>query len=263
VVGAGGVNAVLVADDLPELGADLVAALAALDVNCRREEGEKRVGMVGERDGWWLRAGCSMLGCGPFWPFSPAIRLESLPGAAMSRDLKNAVHDCWKAPAKRRGVGRSRGGRKSPRRRFSGSRRGGELRADSTEPRSDLGPTERGGASRCRLLGKNGPPKEGVTTAARLGVGAGCRASSWGRRARRARKGAGGSPPRPAPYEWRPASRAFDERRARTERPSSGTQSGPAARKAPFSVAFQCDRASGFATAPNRSPGSRGRAEAH
>merc|ERR1719324_2075618 len=33
VVGARGVDAMLVRDDLPELGADLVAALAALDVN--------------------------------------------------------------------------------------------------------------------------------------------------------------------------------------------------------------------------------------
>ena len=33
VVRAGRVHAVLVGDDLPELGADLVAALAALDVN--------------------------------------------------------------------------------------------------------------------------------------------------------------------------------------------------------------------------------------
>jgi hypothetical protein len=33
VVGAGGVNTVLVGDDLPELGADLVAALAALHVD--------------------------------------------------------------------------------------------------------------------------------------------------------------------------------------------------------------------------------------
>jgi len=33
VVGTGGVNAVLVSDDLPEFGADLVTALAALDVN--------------------------------------------------------------------------------------------------------------------------------------------------------------------------------------------------------------------------------------
>jgi hypothetical protein len=33
VVRAGGVNAMLVADDLPELGTDLVAALAGLDVN--------------------------------------------------------------------------------------------------------------------------------------------------------------------------------------------------------------------------------------
>ena len=33
VVGAGGVNAMLVADDLPELGTDLVAALAVLNVN--------------------------------------------------------------------------------------------------------------------------------------------------------------------------------------------------------------------------------------
>jgi len=33
VVGAGGVNAVLVGDNLPELGSDLVAALATLDVN--------------------------------------------------------------------------------------------------------------------------------------------------------------------------------------------------------------------------------------
>ena len=33
VVCAGGVNTVLVGDDLPELGADLVAALAALNVN--------------------------------------------------------------------------------------------------------------------------------------------------------------------------------------------------------------------------------------
>mmetsp|Transcript_78078 Transcript_78078/g.155161 ORF Transcript_78078/g.155161 Transcript_78078/m.155161 type:complete len:543 (+) Transcript_78078:117-1745(+) len=33
VVGAGGVNAVLIGDDLPELGADLVAALATLDSN--------------------------------------------------------------------------------------------------------------------------------------------------------------------------------------------------------------------------------------
>ena len=33
VVGAGGVYAVLVADDLPELGSDLVAALAGLDVH--------------------------------------------------------------------------------------------------------------------------------------------------------------------------------------------------------------------------------------
>jgi len=33
VVGAGGVDAVLVGDDLPEFGADLVAALTGLDVN--------------------------------------------------------------------------------------------------------------------------------------------------------------------------------------------------------------------------------------
>jgi len=33
VVGAGGVDAVLVGDDLPELGADLVAALAGLQVD--------------------------------------------------------------------------------------------------------------------------------------------------------------------------------------------------------------------------------------
>ena len=33
VVGAGGVNAVFVGDDFPELGADLVAALAGLDVD--------------------------------------------------------------------------------------------------------------------------------------------------------------------------------------------------------------------------------------
>ena len=33
VVGASGVDAVLVRDDFPELGADLVAALAGLDVN--------------------------------------------------------------------------------------------------------------------------------------------------------------------------------------------------------------------------------------
>ena len=33
VVGAGGVYAVLVADNLPELGSDLVAALAALNVH--------------------------------------------------------------------------------------------------------------------------------------------------------------------------------------------------------------------------------------
>ena len=35
VVGAGGVNAVLVGHDLPELRADLVTALAALDCNLR------------------------------------------------------------------------------------------------------------------------------------------------------------------------------------------------------------------------------------
>ena len=33
VVGTSRVNAVLIGDDLPELGADLVAALATLDVN--------------------------------------------------------------------------------------------------------------------------------------------------------------------------------------------------------------------------------------
>ena len=33
MVGAGGVDAVLIGDDLPELGADLVAALAGLDVD--------------------------------------------------------------------------------------------------------------------------------------------------------------------------------------------------------------------------------------
>ena len=33
MVGAGGVDSVLVADDLPELGADLVSALTSLDVN--------------------------------------------------------------------------------------------------------------------------------------------------------------------------------------------------------------------------------------
>ena len=33
VVRAGGVDAVLIGDNLPELGADLVAALAGLDVN--------------------------------------------------------------------------------------------------------------------------------------------------------------------------------------------------------------------------------------
>ena len=33
VVGAGRVDAMLVGDDLPELGADLVAALASLDVD--------------------------------------------------------------------------------------------------------------------------------------------------------------------------------------------------------------------------------------
>jgi hypothetical protein len=33
VVGAGRVNAVLIGDNLPELGADLVAALATLDSN--------------------------------------------------------------------------------------------------------------------------------------------------------------------------------------------------------------------------------------
>jgi len=33
VVGAGGVDSVFVGDDLPELGSDLVAALAALDVH--------------------------------------------------------------------------------------------------------------------------------------------------------------------------------------------------------------------------------------
>jgi hypothetical protein len=33
VVGAGGVDAVLVGDDLPELGSDLVAALASLGVD--------------------------------------------------------------------------------------------------------------------------------------------------------------------------------------------------------------------------------------
>ena len=46
VVGTGGVNAVLVGDDFPELGADLVAALATLDVNelahvCRRKVFER------------------------------------------------------------------------------------------------------------------------------------------------------------------------------------------------------------------------------
>ena len=33
MVGAGGVNTVLVGDNLPKLGADLVAALAGLNVN--------------------------------------------------------------------------------------------------------------------------------------------------------------------------------------------------------------------------------------
>ena len=33
MVGAGGVNAVLVGDDLPELGSDLVAALTGLNVD--------------------------------------------------------------------------------------------------------------------------------------------------------------------------------------------------------------------------------------
>jgi hypothetical protein len=36
VVGTGGVDAVLIGDDLPELRADLVTALATLDCNLRR-----------------------------------------------------------------------------------------------------------------------------------------------------------------------------------------------------------------------------------
>lgn len=46
LVPSGGVNAVLVADDLPELGADLVAALASLNVkdlsHCCRRRGERK-----------------------------------------------------------------------------------------------------------------------------------------------------------------------------------------------------------------------------
>ena len=45
-VGAGGVDAMLVGDDLPELGADLVAALAGLQVHDFSHGGA----------GWWVDA---------------------------------------------------------------------------------------------------------------------------------------------------------------------------------------------------------------
>ena len=50
VVGAGGVNAVLVGDHLPELRADLVTALTALDTNLR-------VGDRGHFSGDWFASG--------------------------------------------------------------------------------------------------------------------------------------------------------------------------------------------------------------
>ncbi len=68
MVGAGGVDAVLVGEDLPELGADLVAALASLDVDDltarggRATESEPRLSLTGAKasathrmmkfDGW-------------------------------------------------------------------------------------------------------------------------------------------------------------------------------------------------------------------
>ena len=58
VVGAGGVDAVLVGDDLPELGADLVAALASLDVDdfshfCRNRF-EFILFLLSEPPGGWI-----------------------------------------------------------------------------------------------------------------------------------------------------------------------------------------------------------------
>ena len=56
MVGTGGVNAVLIGDDLPDLRADLVTALTTLDCNLRtagRIRGElgRQVGNVREKDG--------------------------------------------------------------------------------------------------------------------------------------------------------------------------------------------------------------------
>ncbi len=49
----GGVDAVLVGDDLPELGADLVAALAALDVH----DLTHGLFLVGGEEGSWFPVG--------------------------------------------------------------------------------------------------------------------------------------------------------------------------------------------------------------
>ena len=53
VVGTGGVDAVLIGDDLPELRADLVTALTALDCNLRAARGgiSGRSRLVGQNEG--------------------------------------------------------------------------------------------------------------------------------------------------------------------------------------------------------------------
>ena len=81
-VGAGGVDAVLVGDDLPELGPDLVAALAGLDVDDLPHGG----GVVAVVAGWrvsgdWRRHAAAR----PSYTRPHSARCNPLVGAASSQ----------------------------------------------------------------------------------------------------------------------------------------------------------------------------------